>query len=63
MPYVEVAGFVGQLRESDAGEIVKLAFEFAILTAARTGEVLGARWDEIDGDVWTVPAERMESRP
>ena len=61
MPYVEVAGFVGQLRESDAGEIVKLAFEFAILTAARTGEVLGARWDEIDGDVWTVPAERMKA--
>ena len=61
MPYAEVAGFVGRLRESDAGEIVKLAFEFAILTAARTGEVLGARWDEIDGDVWTVPAERMKA--
>ena len=61
MPYGEVAGFVGRLRESDAGEIVKLAFEFAILTAARTGEVLGARWDEIDGDVWTVPAERMKA--
>lgn len=61
MPYGEVASFVGRLRESDAGEIVKLAFEFAILTAARTGEVLGARWAEIDGDVWTVPAERMKA--
>ena len=38
------------------------ALEFAILTAARSGEVLGARWDEIDlqRKVWTVPAERMK---
>jgi integrase len=36
--------------------------EFAILTAARSGEVLGARWDEIDfqNKVWTVPPERMK---
>ena len=40
-----------------------LALEFAILTAARSGEVLGARWDEFDLDraVWTVPAERMKA--
>jgi integrase len=33
------------------------ALEFAILTAARTGEVLGARWDEIDADgrLWAIP--------
>ena len=39
------------------------ALEFAILTAARSGEVLGARWDEIDlpGKVWTVPAARMKA--
>jgi integrase len=39
------------------------ALEFAILTAARTGEVLGARWGEIDpdGKVWTVPAGRMKA--
>jgi integrase len=38
------------------------ALEFAILTAARTGEVIGAKWDEIDlGErLWTVPAERMK---
>jgi integrase len=35
--------------------------EFLILTAARTNEVLGAGWGEIDGNVWTVPAERMKS--
>ena len=39
------------------------AFEFAVLTAARTSEVLGARWAEIDMDaaVWTVPASRMKA--
>lgn len=61
LAYVEVAGFIRQLLETNAGEIVKLAFEFTILTAARTGAVLGARWDEIEGDVWTVPAERMKA--
>ena len=37
--------------------------EFLILTAARTGEVLGARWSEIDipTRVWTVPASRMKA--
>src|SRR4029077_9016677 len=37
--------------------------QFTILTAARSGEALGARWDEIDliGKVWTVPADRMKS--
>jgi integrase len=40
------------------------ALQFAILTAARTSEVLGARWDEIDlnNAMWTVPARRMKSR-
>lgn len=39
------------------------ALEFTILTAARSGEVRGATWDEVDiaGQVWTVPAERMKS--
>ncbi len=37
--------------------------EFAILTAARTGEVIGARWSEIDvgENLWTIPAERMKA--
>ena len=40
------------------------AFEFATLTAARTSEVLGMRWDELsrDGKTWTVPGERMKAR-
>ena len=61
LPYTEVASFITRLRDCNAGEVVKLAFEFTILTAARTGEVLGARWDEIEGEVWTVPGERMKT--
>ena len=43
--------------------MARRALEFTILTAARSGEVLGARWDEIDlqRKVWTVPAERMKA--
>src|SRR6185436_11561406 len=39
------------------------ALEFCILTAARTGEVIGARWDEIDLDhkLWTIPGSRMKT--
>src|SRR6202043_2622760 len=46
MPYAEVPAFIGKLREVES--ITTLALEFAILTAARSGEVLGARWDEIN---------------
>jgi len=37
------------------------ALEFLILTASRSGEVRGARWGEISGNVWTIPADRMKS--
>ena len=47
-----------ELREREGN--TARALEFTILTAARVGEVLGARWDEISGDVWTVPASRMK---
>jgi integrase len=61
LPYAEVAEFLAELRAAHDG-ISSLALEFAILTAARSGEVLGARWDELDldGRVWTVAAERMK---
>ena len=60
MPFADVPAFVGRLRAMQG--VAPRALEFAILTAARSGEVLGARWDEIDfqGKVWTVPAERMK---
>jgi integrase len=58
-----VPGFVEKLRKSSASDVVKLALEFLILTAARTGEVLGATWEEIDLDAaqWTMPGERMKA--
>ena len=61
MPYGEVPAFMGQLREAKA--TAAKALEFAILTAARTGEVLGMAWTEVDLDagVWTVPADRMKA--
>ena len=63
LPYSEVPEFIAALRASDCTESTKLAFEFLILTAARTGEVLGARWSEIDFDkkTWTVPASRIKA--
>ena len=61
MPYEQVAAFVVQLRQRQAA--AALAVEFCILTGARSGEVLGARWSEIDRDkkIWTVPATRMKA--
>ena len=38
------------------------ALEFAVLTVVRSGEVRGMRWSEVDGDAWTVPAERMKAQ-
>lgn len=64
MPYADVPEFVQRLRGKIAtSEVVRLALEFVILTAARTGEALGARPGEIDLDkmVWVVPAERMKA--
>ena len=60
MAFAEVPTFISRLREREA--VAALALEFIILTAARTGETLGARWPEIDlkAKVWTVPAERMK---
>jgi integrase len=61
MPYADVPAFLEALRQRYA--IAGLALEFCILTAARTGEVLGARWEEIDmtGHVWTIPGARMKA--
>ena len=63
MPYSDVPEFVRRLRESPASEVVRLAFEFLILTAARTSEVLGARKSEIDLEarVWNIAPERMKA--
>jgi len=64
LPYSEVGVFVGRLRDGERMDTARLALEFLILTAARTSEVLKAKWQEIDRDerLWTVPAERMKAQ-
>jgi integrase len=61
MPYQDVAALLAKLRTRPS--VTALALEFTILTAARAGEALGARWDEIDldGKVWAIPAARMKA--
>lgn len=62
MPYAQVPAFLEALRERTS--MGRLALEALILTAARSGEIRGARWSELDLDAgtWTVPAERMKAK-
>ena len=62
LPYAEIGAFMAALCRRDGA--AARALEFVILTAARTGEALGARWSEIDlrTKVWSVPARRMKTR-
>ena len=59
--FKELPAFMARLRQRNSASA--RALEFCILTAARTGEVIGATWDEIDleAKTWTVPAERMKA--
>jgi len=61
LPYNEISSFVRELRTRSGYSA--LGLEFLILTAARTGEVIGAKWSEIDLEkaVWTIPSERMKA--
>lgn len=61
LPYTEIPAFTALLRKREG--VAARALEFVILTAARTGEVVGAQWDEIDlaTRTWTVPANRMKA--
>jgi integrase len=63
LPYSEVPGFIQSLLRSDAGISGRLAFEFLILTASRTNEVIKAKWTEIDfkAKTWTRPAANMKA--
>ncbi len=60
LPYAEIGSFLTKLRAQEG--TAARALEFGILTAARTGEVIGMQWAEVDlvGGVWTVPAKRMK---
>jgi integrase len=61
LPMDDMPEFLAALRGREG--MSARALEFTILTAARTGEALGAKWDEIDlsAKVWTVPADRMKA--
>jgi integrase len=61
LPYAEIAPFMAELRKQNG--IAARAVEFAALTAARSGEVRNARWDEFDLEarLWLLPPERMKS--
>ena len=61
MPYERVAAFIASLQEREA--LAAEALELCILTAARSGEILGMQWSELDLDrkIWTVPANRMKA--
>ncbi|MGE3708979.1 MAG: tyrosine-type recombinase/integrase [Hyphomicrobiaceae bacterium] len=61
LPYAEIPQFMRELSRREG--VSNLALKFVILTAARTGEALGAEWPEIDFEarLWTVPAERMKA--
>ena len=61
LPYDTIPSFIGALHQRKA--VAALALEFAVLTAARTGEVIGAKWGEVDleKEIWTIPASRMKA--
>jgi integrase len=60
LAYRALPEFLIRLRNTDG--VAALALEFAILNASRTGEVLGGLRSEIDGDIWTISANRMKAR-
>jgi integrase len=60
LPYADIPAFMTELRAKDS--VSARALEFTILTAVRTQDTIGARWDEIDLDLatWTIPAARLK---
>ena len=64
LPYAEVADALATVEATGASPNSKLCFRFTVLTAARSGEARGARWDEIDMDarLWCIPAGRMKAK-
>jgi integrase len=64
LPFAQVPEFIAAMRQANIADSVKLAFEFLIHTAARTSEVIFAKWEEIDLEArtWIVPAARMKMK-
>ena len=64
LPYPDVSAAIEAVEATTSFRSTKLAFKFLVLTAARSGEVRGATWNEIDFEnaLWTIPAARMKVR-
>lgn len=64
LPYGEVSKAIDRVKGSRASDVTKLAFEFLVHTACRSGEVRGAIWSEFDlvARIWTIPASRMKMK-
>jgi integrase len=64
IPWTEVPAFIDEVLNKGKASLSKLMLEFLILTAARSGEVRGMTWAEVDIDkaVWTIPASRMKAK-
>jgi integrase len=64
LPYTDLPGCLDDVWRSEAATVTKLALEFLVLTAARSGEVREAVWEEFDLDarVWEIPASRMKAK-
>ena len=62
LPWQRIGAFIDALRKCEG--VAARTLEFTILTACRSGEVRGAKWAEfdLDGKVWTIPAERMKAK-
>ncbi|MCR6477808.1 integrase arm-type DNA-binding domain-containing protein [Variovorax sp. ZS18.2.2] len=62
-PHPQIGALLARVRASTATATVQMAFEFGVLTAARSGEIRGARWSEFDASLgnWTIPPERMKA--
>ena len=63
LPYPDLPAFMARLRAQQVRSTAATALEFAILTCVRSGEAVGARWEEFDlkERVWTIPAKRMKA--
>ncbi|MCY3887965.1 MAG: tyrosine-type recombinase/integrase [Chloroflexi bacterium] len=63
LPHAQVGAALARVRASEASPTTKFALEFLTLTACRSGEVRGARWEEFDraSAIWTVPGARMKA--
>ena len=64
LPFAEVSGALDVVRASGAYIMTRLAFEYMVLTACRSGEIRLAQWNEIDVEsaTWTIPANRMKTK-